>query len=130
QPAKRLIRTLLDPVTPMDAKFIEQEEARRRRKARGEIYDVTGWSLPLAFNVEAIARGEVSSGSFEAVKPELIVPGKMHGDKATVAWLVPWGSTAAGRLLAAALRQDLHVLSSDKPFTLGGTKFPGGTLIF
>jgi hypothetical protein len=130
QPAKRLIRTLLDPLTPLDQKFIEQEEARRRRKARGEIYDVTAWSLPLAFNIEALPRPEVSTGSFENVTPDLVRPGRLNGDKAAVAWLVPWGSTAAGRLLAAALRQDLRILSSDKPFTLNRRKFPGGTLIF
>jgi hypothetical protein len=54
----------------------------------------------------------------------------LHEAKATVAFLAPWGSEAAGRLLAAALRQDLKVYSSDKPFTQNGTKFPAGTLIF
>jgi hypothetical protein len=130
QPAKRLIRTLVDPVTPLDEKFIQAEEARRQRRQRGEIYDVTAWSLPLAFNVEAIARAEVSTGHFDAVKPELVTPGSVKGEKAEVAYVVPWGSAAAGRLLAAALRQDLRVLSSDRPFALNGTKFPSGSLVF
>jgi hypothetical protein len=63
-------------------------------------------------------------------KPGRVLPGEIHDAKATVAFLAPWGSEAAGRLLAAALRQDLKVLSSDKPFTQNGTKFPAGTLIF
>ena len=49
---------------------------------------------------------------------------------ASVAYLVPWGGQAAGRLLTAALRQDLKVHSSDKPFTQDGVKFPAGSLIF
>jgi hypothetical protein len=53
----------------------------------------------------------------------------VRGGKASVAYLVPWGSAAAGRFLAAALREDLRVLSSDKPFALNGSKFPSGTLI-
>ena len=48
---------------------------------------------------------------------------------ASVAYLVPWGSQAAGRLLAAALRQDLRIDSSDKPFTQGGVNYPAGSLI-
>ena len=36
---------------------------------------------------------------------------------------------AAGRLLTAALREDLKVHSSDKPFTQDGVKFPSGSLI-
>ena len=128
QPAKRLIRTLLDPVTPIDQAFLAQEESRRQRKLRGEIYDVTAWSLPLMFNVEAVARSEASSGKFEPASPIRVVPGEVHG-KGTVAYLVPWGSAAAGRFLTAALRQDLRISSSDRPLTLNGKKFPAGTLI-
>jgi putative intracellular protease/amidase len=130
QPAKRLIRNLLDTSVAMDEKFLKAEEERRRRKLRTEIYDVTAWSLPLMFNVECVARAEASQGSFEAVRPARVPPGKLLAQNASVAWLVPWGNQAAGRLLAAALREDLKVLSSDKPFTLNGTEFPSGTLIF
>jgi hypothetical protein len=130
QPSKRLIRNLLDPQTSMDDKFIAAEEVRRKLKQRTEIYDVTAWSLPLLFNVEAVANNAVAQGSFEMAKPVLVLPGELHEASATVAFLAPWGSEAAGRLLAAALRQDLKVFSSDKPFTQGKTKFPAGTLIF
>jgi hypothetical protein len=130
QPSKRLIRNLLDPQTSMDDKFIAAEEVRRKLKERTEIYDVTAWSLPLLFNVEAVANNAVTQGSFEMAKPVRVLPGELHTANATVAFLAPWGSEAAGRLLAAALRQDLKVFSSDKPFTQGATKFPAGTLIF
>jgi hypothetical protein len=130
QPSKRLIRTLLDPETKMDDKFVAAEEARRKLKQRTEIYDVTAWSLPLLFNVEAIANNAVSTGSFEAAKASRVVPGQMHGGGAGVAYLAPWGNQAAGRLLTAALRQDLKVHSSDKPFTQDNVKFPAGSLIF
>jgi hypothetical protein len=130
QPSKRLIRTLLDPQTSMDDKFLAAEEVRRKLKERTEIYDVTAWSLPLLFNVEAVACNAVAQGSFEMAQPGRVLPGELHLANATVAFLAPWGSEAAGRLLAAALRQDLKVHSSDKPFTQNGTKFPAGTLIF
>jgi hypothetical protein len=57
------------------------------------------------------------------------VPGQVHGGAASVAYLVPWGNQAAGRLLTAALRQDLTVHSSEKPFTQDSVKFPAGSLI-
>jgi hypothetical protein len=128
QPSKRLIRTLLDPQTAMDGPFVAAEEARRKLKERSEIYDVTAWSLPLMFNVEAVANPQVSEGRFEPVTGR--VAGELHGANAAVAYLVPWGSQAAGRLLAAALRQDLAVQSSDRPFTQDGRNYPAGTLIF
>ena len=130
QPAKRLVRTLLDPRTPMDERFVAAEEARRKQRQRSEIYDVTAWSLPLMFNVEAVPAASVSQGDFSAAKPELVRPGELHGAKASVAYLAPWGSEAAGRLLAAALRDDLRVSSADRPFVQNGVKFPAGSLIF
>jgi hypothetical protein len=128
QPAKRLVRTLLDPQTPLDAPFIDAEERRRRTRQRSEIYDVTAWSLPLMFNVEAVPQAEVSRGEFQPAADSLVRPGEVRGE-AKVAWLVPWGSAAAGRLLAAALRQDLRILSAGRPFSLNGAKYPSGTLI-
>ncbi|HEY2012398.1 MAG TPA: peptidase M14, partial [Bryobacteraceae bacterium] len=55
--------------------------------------------------------------------------GKVDGGKAAVAYLVPWGTTAAARMLTASLREGLRVRSSDKKFTLGGRVYPDGTLI-
>ena len=128
QPFKRLIRTLLDPNVPMGEEFLKEQERRRKRKLPDEIYDVTGWSLPLMFNVELIACGEPVRGDFETVQPGSGIPGAVTGAKATVAYLVPWG-VAAGRFLAAALREGLKIYTADKAFTQGGRKYPRGTLI-
>ena len=129
QPAKRLIRTLLDPQVPMAPEFVKEQDRLRRKKLPDEIYDVTAWSLPLAFNVEAVATPEVSAGSFEPVRPERIPPGRVSAVKDPVAYLVPGGTQATGRFLAASLRRDLHVLSSDKAFTQNGRKYPAGSLV-
>jgi len=130
QPAKRMIRVLLDPVVPMDDAFMKEQERLRKKKLEDEIYDVTAWSLPLLYNVEVIASGEVSRGNFESVRPQAIPPAAISGGRAEVAYLAPWGTQAAGRLLAAALRERLRILSADKPFTLNGRRYTSGTLIF
>jgi hypothetical protein len=65
QPAKRMIRTFLDPIVSMDDTFVKAEEERRKNRKGSEIYDVTAWSVPLQFNVECIASGTPAQGSFE-----------------------------------------------------------------
>jgi hypothetical protein len=129
QPSKRLVRVLLDPDVPMEAGFVKEQERLRKKKLPDEVYDVTAWSLPLAFNVEAAPVGETAAGQFEPVRPPRIPPGKVDATPDAIAYLVPWGTQAAGRFLAAALRQDLRVLSTDKPFTQNGARYPAGTLI-
>ena len=54
QPAKRLIRTLMDNDVPIDESFMAEQERRRAKGLPDEIYDVTAWSLPLMLNVEAV----------------------------------------------------------------------------
>lgn len=129
QPRKRLIRTLLDVDVPMAEDWVAEQERRRAKKIRDEIYDVTAWSLPLMMNVQTDACNRAASAQAVAAGPELVQPGTVAGGQGSVAFLVPGGSAAAVRLLANALRQGLSVKSSDLAFTQGGTRYPAGTLI-
>ncbi|HUR33287.1 MAG TPA: M14 family zinc carboxypeptidase [Vicinamibacterales bacterium] len=129
QPARRFVHTLLDPQTPFEQAFLREQERRRQRRVRSQIYDITAWSLPLLFNVDAIPLAEEVRGDFIAVQPRPIGAGRVTGGKATVAYLVPWGTQAAGRFLTTALRLNLRVWSADEAFTVPGRTFPAGTLI-
>jgi hypothetical protein len=113
----------------MDEAFVKEQERLRKKKLPDEIYDVTAWSLPLSFNVECVAAKEASQGSFEPVKPERTPAGRVVSREHAIAYLVPWGTQAAGRFLAAALRKNLSVMSSDKPFVNNGRKYPAGSLV-
>lgn len=131
QPAKRLVRTLLDERVSMEKNFIAEQERRRGKNLPDEIYDVTGWSLPLMFNVEIDACDHAVEVNGTMLTGNSEWPGVVTGAaNASVAYLVPWGSTAAGRLLSAALMKGLTVKSADKAFILEGRKYSGGTLIF
>jgi hypothetical protein len=129
QPAKRLIRNLLDRDVPMSEPFVKEEERRRSRKLPSEIYDVTAWSLPLLFNVETVPSAEAIPVASEPVNAGTTRAGSVMGDTADVGYLVPWGTAAAGRFLAAALRSGLKLYSVEKPFTQNGRSFPAGTLV-
>jgi hypothetical protein len=130
QPTKRLVRTLLDDDVPMEQDFVLEQERRRKKNLPDEIYDVTGWSLAQMFNVETAACPAVPSGNFETIGPERFVAETIEGERAQLAYLAPWGTAAAGRLLAATLRAGLKVLSADKPLEQSGRTYPSGTLIF
>lgn len=129
QPQQRLIHTLLDPQTPFEKKFLEEQERRRARRLRHQIYDITAWSLPFLFNVDTVAVAEPVTGDFSRVYPKEINAGKVTGGKASVAYLVPWGTQSAGRFLAAAERENIRVWTADEAFTIPGRKFTSGALI-
>ena len=129
QPAKRLIRTLLDANVEMDAEFLREQERRRAKGLPDEIYDVTAWSLPLMMNVRTDACGRAVSADTRAASPDLVQPGVVSGGTATVAYLVPWGEASAVRFLANALRAGVELKSTDKAFTHQGRRYPSGTVI-
>jgi hypothetical protein len=128
QPRKRLIRVLLEKNIPMEESFVKEQERRRKKGLPDEIYDVTGWSLPLMYNVECDGLESAVNVASAPVTAPYQPKGSVSG-RAEVAYLAPWGTQAAGRFLTAALRGGLRVHTANKPFTQNGRKFPAGTLI-
>ncbi len=128
QPRKRYVRSLLDKDVPLTKEFAAEQERRRKKNLPDEIYDVTGWSLPLLYNVESIAIEQNIQVAVKSVTGPYEPRGSVSG-VAKLAYLVPWGSQAAGRFLTGALRSGLKVLSANKEFTQNGRKFPSGTLV-
>ncbi len=129
QPAKRFIRTLLDDEVPMEEDFLVEQEQRRADNLPDQIYDVTGWSLPLMFNIETNTCNRAPNVDGELVGTDLFVPGAVVGGEATVAYIVPWGTAAAARFMTTAMREGLTLKSNDLTFTNLGNEYPAGTLI-
>lgn len=127
QPAARLLRALLDRNVEMGKEFVERQLRRNAQRLPDEIYDVTSWSVPLAWDAECLAVSEnadVASQPWDGVSDA----GQVVGGKAKVAYLVP-GSDNAVMALAAWLRAGLRVHVSDRAFRLEDTEFSPGTLI-
>jgi hypothetical protein len=129
QPAKRMARTLMDKRTEQDKEFIDEQRERNRKRQSEEFYDVTAWSLPLLFDVPSYTAEIASAGQFTTLKETPIPQGKIQGPRASLAYVIPWGTQSSASALAEMFRQDLRVHSNDKPFKMNGTNFPAGTLI-
>lgn len=128
QPQRRMAETLLAKDVPLDPKFLAEQEARRARGLGDEIYDLTGWSLPLLFNVPSQKCAGAPSVQTTAVGPELVRPVAVAGTDAAYGYAIHPG-TAGMRFLTAALKDKLPVRSIEEPFTLDGRAYPGGAFI-
>jgi Zinc carboxypeptidase len=143
QPGSRLVRNLFEPHVPQPEAFVKEQERRRKKRLAEQIYDVTAWSLPLAFDVELVTSdrptgvssvpvtdadlpwmlrqpGSPSNGSASATSTSAALP------TARVGYLIPWGSGAAGAVIEA-LQGGLKVRTADLPFKLAGRQYPAGT---
>jgi hypothetical protein len=117
QPAGFLARVLLERETPSpkDSVFF---------------YDVSGWSLPLAMDVEAYAAGKPVRGDFKPEKEVAPVAGTLSGPQDAAAYVVGWEQSAAVTLLSHALQGDIRAYVSLKPFKVAGQQFTAGSIIF
>ncbi len=134
QPRGRFVTTTFKQQVDMDKAFILEQERRRQRNLNDEIYDVTGWSLPLMFNVDTDTCDDPVKVSSTQVDFEQPLKAEFARTESTnvqpVAFIVPWGDMSAGRFLTAALQQNLVVKSADQAFQLRDKQsFPAGSLI-
>ncbi len=150
QPLGRLATSLLELDPRLDSAFakaqLDKFARNRERGSRGvregyEFYDVTAWSLPVAFGVEAywleeataVARTPLTLPAtpppFGEALPVEIGGGVVRGAGATSAYLFSNARWGASRLAAALLLEDFRVSVSSEPLDVGGEAWPRGTYV-
>ena len=159
QPQGRMAKAFLDPAPPLDTAFARtQVEKYQRNVRRGsnvgregyEFYDVTAWSLPVTFGVEAYwtedaaavtgelltlsaDSGATADGQTRRVAGELlpvaITSGIVSGRPAQSAYLFTADRNGASRLAYHLLRENYRVAVATEPVEAGGRRWPRGTYI-
>ncbi|HSR53094.1 MAG TPA: M14 family metallopeptidase [Acidobacteriota bacterium] len=133
QPDKRLISVILGKHFSMGDEFLREQVRRQSKRLGLEIYDVTGWSMPILYNVDIYKAGEASAGDFESLNEAPVPGGQVRGGTAELAYLIPWDSNSAARALAWLFRHDIRVHGADESFTIElegqDMTFPPGSLI-
>jgi hypothetical protein len=129
QPAGRLARSLLDVRFDMGEAFRKRQLDRKVRRLDDEIYDLTAWSLPLAFGVSSLTIEGPARIESEAVKEARPAGGVNGPERARVGYLIHALDDAAMVALGDLLRHSYRVHVFDQPTVLGGQKFAKGTLL-
>ncbi|MBL8768317.1 MAG: hypothetical protein JNL94_13160 [Planctomycetes bacterium] len=114
QPMKHLARTLLEPRSPVREPFF---------------YDVSAWSLPLLFDVEAYWTEQPVTAELIPAADRAPRSGGVDGGVASVAYLVHWDSFRSPRVLDRLLRGGVRVSTATRAFTMRGEDFAPGTLL-
>jgi hypothetical protein len=127
QPNGQAARILLDRSIEMGKEYVERQLQRKEKRLGDEIYDVTAWSLPLAFDVGCLWTGETSAVQSEPWAGESPA-GEVAGGPAGVAYLIPGDDDGALLALASWLQAGYRVHVAERPLRIGETDFPRGTL--
>lgn len=142
QPQKRLAKALLEPTTNQDTAFIREQLARfARNERRGSsaakeeygFYDITAWSLPLAFGVEAYWTEDTGNGrGVVGVDPPVLKAageGQVTGGRASIAYVIPYERNGAAALAYRLQREGFRIAVATRTLSAGGRDWPRGTMI-
>jgi len=115
QPQRNLVKTLFEPEPAMPDTFF---------------YDITAWSIPMAFGLDAYYTTENLNVKTEVVKEYTVDKKEFEGDIDGYAFLIPWGVQANSILVYKLLKEDFKGSFATKDFTISGKKFKRGTVVF
>ena len=140
QPLGRAARAVLEPSPSLDTAFARSQIERFQRNLRRganvsgegyEFYDVTAWSLPVVFGVDAWWTEDTPPVTGALVRPtDLAVTGGIMGDRpARSAYVFTSARNRAPLLAYRLLASGVRVGLSDRPLEAGGRDFPRGTYV-
>ncbi|MDT0645270.1 M14 family metallopeptidase [Zunongwangia sp. F260] len=110
QPKGKMVKVLFEPAT----KLVDSLT-----------YDITAWSIPYAYGLEAIASPR--SISTASTTPEKNIENIANPSGA--GYISKWNSMQDARFLAALLNENIRVRFSEVPFESQGQQFDRGSLI-
>ncbi|MEP0846183.1 MAG: hypothetical protein HRF50_05085 [Phycisphaerae bacterium] len=129
QPRGALVGALLDFDPRMTAEFLNAERRDLETRGRSRMYDISAWSLPIVFDLDAYW-----SATDVAVVSEPYVPppppaGAVDGAPAPYAYLLDMTDDDAPRALAHVLLDGVAARVAQEPFRAAGRSFERGTIL-
>jgi hypothetical protein len=127
QPQGHLAKALLEPEAQLDSAYVRDELELRRTGQGDRFYDMTAWSLPLVYRLDAWTVRTIPSGTspFSPFTTNVMVA----VPKAQYAYAFAPGSEASIRLLASLLRDSVRVAHAPNWFVSKGNRFQHGAFI-
>ncbi len=127
QPLRQLVEVLFDFDVRMPTEFLRSERRERLKHGRSRLYEVTAWSMPMAWNLEtwyAPQSPRVRTEPLEALAPP---PGGVRDGDATIGYVFDNRDDRAMVLVARLLERGVRVRAARRPFRNGDVVYPRGS---
>jgi hypothetical protein len=130
QPLARLVAAMLEFDPRMSEKFLADERRELLRFGNSKLYDITGWSIPMLFDVDASElMVELPDGAVRFSMPPADASGGLSNPGAKVAFVIDGADDASVAAAARLMEYEVWCRVAIKPFKLDGTEFPRGSVV-
>ncbi len=127
QPLKRLIQVTFEKESTFDKSFLDAEAKRREENEPTEFYDITAWSMPLAFGLDAYW----SSTDIKTATKQITSPpsNSISVATSTYAYLFDYRSNQDLLTALELLKRNVRIYFTTKPITLNSQNYRAGSFI-
>jgi len=140
QPQRIFIKSILEQDTPQDKAFVEDNMARfKRNQMRGKgqpkedygFYDITAWSLPLSFGVDAYWTEETSNVAGSMVDTACLENAKRGSvtGRASISYIIPYETDSTSAMVMRLLQNGFKVAVASRQLNAGGRNWKPGTFV-
>ncbi len=140
QPQRILAKAILEPDTPQDKAFVDDNMGRFKRnqmKGSGQakedygFYDITAWSLPTAFGLDAYwAESPDTAGGTPMTEERAIANGRgTYPGRAAISYIIPYTTDSASAMVMRLLQKGFRVAVATKTMNAAGHNWPRGTFV-
>ncbi len=140
QPQRIFIKSILEQDTPQTQAFIDDNMARfRRNQMRGKgqpkedygFYDITAWSLPLAFGIDAWWSEESTNVAGSMVDAETLATAKRGSvsGRAAISYIIPYETDSTSAMVMRLMQNGFKIAVATRRLNAGGRNWNAGTFV-
>jgi len=131
QPLARLLEAMLEFDPHTIPQFLTDERRDLLRFGRSRIYDVTGWSVPMLFDVQAFDIPSALPAEAQAKRVSIPTPADapMTNSDTSVAFVIDGADDASVAAAGRLGERGVWVRVADKPFQFDNRDFSRGSLL-
>jgi len=129
QPYRRMLQTLCEFDPHLTDSFLLKERKELENRRRTLIYDVTSWSLPLAFGIEAYWAKGMPEVKLSHELPEPKRDFQKLKKESSYGYLIGFRNSDIYSVLVRLFEKECHPRVAIKPFTFEGREYKEGTVL-
>ncbi|MCE5251754.1 M14 family metallopeptidase [bacterium] len=129
QPLRPLINAILEFDPRMSTAFLRTEREHLEKGKGTQMYEVSAWSMLLAYDVDACVSPEAPPGNTARLKGMPEPEGSVDNPAPAFGFLIDFRDDCAVDALIQLFNRGYTVRSAEKPFRAGGRSFSRGSLL-
>ncbi|PJA26256.1 MAG: hypothetical protein CO189_11790 [candidate division Zixibacteria bacterium CG_4_9_14_3_um_filter_46_8] len=129
QPTGALAKAILDFDSRLKLEYLKEERRELEKNKDSQLYEVTSWSLPIAFGIDAYWTDKSLKVQSSPLQDVIESKGGLINPKAGYGYLINHVGEKTSRLLARMFAEGLTIYVGVKPFTVDGIEYGRGSLL-